>query len=151
MRALLADSEALRERLTAMVADDAAAFNSLMAAYRRPKVNEADIAARRDAIQNGLKLATLAPLQCARASADGVRLAARAVERSNPQVICDVGVGVLASWAALQSAVLNVRINVPQLQDLAFVEQTAREVDALLVECAGLTERVMVRVRARMV
>lgn len=150
MHALLADSEALRLRLAAMVAEDAAAFDSLMAAYRRPKVSEADIAARRDAIQHGLKLATLAPLQCARASADGIRLAARAVERSNPQVISDVGVGVLASWAALQSAALNVRINVPQLKDLDFVEQTAREVDALLAECAGLTEQVMMRVRARM-
>lgn len=97
MRALLADSEALRLRLAAMVAEDAAAFDSLMAAYRRPKVNEADITARREAIQQGLKLAILAPLQCARASADGIRLAARAVERSNPQAVSDVGVGVQAS------------------------------------------------------
>lgn len=150
MRALLADSEALRESLTAMVADDAAAFDGLMAAFRKPKISEVDIAARREAIQQGLKLATLAPLQCARAGAEGIRLAARAVERSNPKVISDVGVGVLASWAALQSAALNVRINALQLKDLDFVEQTAREVDAMLAEGAGLTEQVMVRVRERM-
>ena len=150
MRALLADSEALRESLTAMVADDAAAFDGLMAAFRKPKISEVDIAARREAIQQGLKLATLAPLQCARAGAEGIRLATRAVERSNPQVISDVGVGVLASWAALQSAALNVRINALQLKDLDFVEQTAREVDAMLAEGAGLTEQVMVRVRERM-
>ena len=150
MRALLADSEALRERLTAMVADDAAAFDGLMAAFRKPKISEVDIAARREAIQQGLKLATLAPLQCARAGAEGIRLAARAVERSNPKVISDVGVGVLASWAALQSAALNVRINALQLKDLDFVEQTAREIDAMLAEGAGLTEQVMVRVRERM-
>lgn len=150
MRALLADSEALRESLTAMVADDAAAFDGLMAAFRKPKISEVDIAARREAIQQGLKLATLAPLQCARAGAEGIRLAARAVERSNPQVISDVGVGVLASWAALQSAALNVRINALQLKDLDFVEQTAREIDAMLAEGAGLTEQVMVRVRERM-
>ena len=150
MRALLADSEALRESLTAMVADDAAAFDGLMAAFRKPKISEVDIAARREAIQQGLKLATLAPLQCARAGAEGIRLAARAVERSNPKVISDVGVGVLASWAALQSAALNVRINALQLKDLDFVEQTAREIDAMLAEGAGLTEQVMVRVRERM-
>lgn len=150
MRALLTDSEALRESLTAMVADDAAAFDGLMAAFRKPKISEVDIAARREAIQQGLKLATLAPLQCARAGAEGIRLAARAVERSNPQVISDVGVGVLASWAALQSAALNVRINALQLKDLDFVEQAAREVDAMLAEGAGLTEQVMVRVRERM-
>lgn len=150
MRALLTDSEALRESLTAMVADDAAAFDGLMAAFRKPKISEVDIAARREAIQQGLKLATLAPLQCARAGAEGIRLAARAVERSNPQVISDVGVGVLASWAALQSAALNVRINALQLKDLDFVEQTAREIDAMLAEGAGLTEQVMVRVRERM-
>jgi formiminotetrahydrofolate cyclodeaminase len=150
MRALLADSEALRLRLTATVAEDAAAFDGLMLAYRRPKATEVEINERRDAIQQGLKLATLAPLQCARASAEGIRLAARAVERSNPQVISDVGVGVLASWSALQSAALNVRINVPQIKDRAFVDETQAELDALLAEGAALTEQVKARVQARM-
>ena len=39
-------SEALRLRLTAMVAEDVAAFDSLMAAYKLPKLSDADKARR---------------------------------------------------------------------------------------------------------
>lgn len=147
MRALLADGESLRQRLTGMVAEDATAFEALMAAYRRPKATDAEKAARSEAIQAGLVLATLAPLNCARACAEGIRLARRAVDRSHPQVVSDVGVGVLASWAALRSAALNVNINAPQIKDRAFVERTLHELAALLAEGERLEAEVLVRVR----
>lgn len=147
-RALLADGEALRARTMPMVADDARAFDSLMAAYRLPKGTEAEKVARAEAIQAGLKAATLAPLQCARAAADGVRLAARALEVSHPSVVSDVGVAVLASMAALRSAALNVQINLPQLKDQAFTQQAQTELQALLAECLPLGERVQAGVVA---
>jgi methenyltetrahydrofolate cyclohydrolase len=150
MRALLGEAEALRQRLQAMVADDAYAFNRLMSAYRLPKASDEEKAYRGAAIQNGLKVATIAPLKCARASAEGVRLAARAVEPGNVNVISDVGVGVLAAWTALRSAALNVHINVPQIQDAAFTDQVLTELESLLVECGPLAEQVHARVKARM-
>jgi methenyltetrahydrofolate cyclohydrolase len=150
MRTLLADSEALRRRLAAMVAEDAAAFDSLMAAYKLPKASDDEKAARSAAIQAGLKAATLAPLACARASAEAVRLAARAVEHGNVNVISDVGVGVLSSAAALRSAALNVHINAPQIQDRAFSDKVLTELEALLAECGPLAEQVHTRVKARM-
>ena len=150
MRALLAASERLRQRLAAMVAEDAAAFDSLMAAYKLPKASDDDQARRSAAIQLGLKAATLAPLACARAAAEGVRLAAQAVERGNLNVISDVGVGVLASWTALRSAALNVHINAPQIQDLVFADRVLTELDTLLAECGPLAEAVHARVKARM-
>lgn len=150
MRQVLAEAEALRRRLAAMVAEDAVAFDGLMAAYRLPKATDDEKAQRAEAIQAGLKAATLAPLACARASAEGVRLAARAVEIGNVNVISDVGVGVLASWAALRSAALNVHINAPQIRDLDFTDQVLTELEALLSECSSLTEAVHSRVKARM-
>jgi formiminotetrahydrofolate cyclodeaminase len=138
-RALLAESQALRDRLMPMVADDATAFNSLMAAYRMPKSTDDERAERSDAIQAGLRAATLAPLHCARAAALGI---------SHPSVISDVGVAVQASLAALRSAALNVQINVPQLKDLAFAQQTQAEVEALLAECLPLGENVHAGVTA---
>lgn len=150
MRQILADAEALRQRLAAMVAEDAVAFDSLMSAYRLPKATDDEKAQRAEAIQAGLKAATLAPLACARASAEGVRLAAKAVEIGNVNVISDVGVGVLASWAALRSAALNVHINAPQIRDLDFTDQVLTELEALLSECGSLSEAVHSRVKARM-
>lgn len=150
MRALLADSEALRARLQGMVAEDVAAFDSLMAAYKLPKATDEDKAARSAAIQQGLRAATEAPLACARACAEAVRLAERAVDKGNANVISDVGVGVLASWAALRSAALNVHINVPQLKDRVFADGALTELDRLLAECGPLSERVHDRVKARL-
>ncbi|WP_309638583.1 methenyltetrahydrofolate cyclohydrolase [Methylibium sp.] len=150
MRQLLAESEALRTKLAAMVAEDVAAFDSLMAGYKLPKGTDDEKAARSAAIQRGLVLATEAPLACARACAEGVRLAARAVEHGNLNVISDVGVGVLASWAALRSAALNVRINAPQIKDRGFADRAINELNALLAECGPLSERVHDAVVAKM-
>lgn len=150
MRALLAASESLRHRLANMVAEDAAAFDSLMAAYKLPKATDDEKAHRAAAIQAGLKAATLAPLACARAAGEGVRLAAQSVEHGNVNVISDVGVGVLACQAALRSAALNVHINAPQIKDRVFTDQVLSELDTLLAECGPVAEMVHARVKARM-
>src|ERR1700727_2105301 len=50
MRAVLHESEKVRKRLTDMVAEDIAAFDSIMAAYKLPKATEEDKAARSAAI-----------------------------------------------------------------------------------------------------
>src|SRR5271170_1096583 len=42
LRAVLAQSESLRRRLTAMVQDDVSAFDGLMAAYKLPKADAED-------------------------------------------------------------------------------------------------------------
>ncbi|HEU4459274.1 MAG TPA: cyclodeaminase/cyclohydrolase family protein [Methylibium sp.] len=150
MKQLLAESEALRKRLAGMVAEDIAAFDSLMAGYKMPKATDDEKAVRSAAIQRGLKAATEAPLACARACAEGVRLAARAVEHGNLNVISDVGVGVLAAWAALRSAALNVHINAPQIKDRAWTDAALAELKALLDECGPLSERIHEQVKAKL-
>ncbi len=152
IRALLDQSEALRLRLAAMVSEDARAFETLMNAYRLPKASDPEKTVRSAAIQAGLKVATDAPLACARAAAAVVRLAGAAVEIGNVNVISDVGVGVgvLAAKAALRSAALNVHVNVPQIHDPAFTDSATNEIEALLAECLPLAERVHSRVKSRM-
>jgi methenyltetrahydrofolate cyclohydrolase len=58
MKAVRDESERLRARLTAMVADDIAAFDGLMAAYRLPKASEEEKSRRAEAIQSNLRAAT---------------------------------------------------------------------------------------------
>src|SRR5580700_12021363 len=67
MKAVRDESERLRARLTAMVAEDIAAFDGLMAAYRLLKVSDAEKSRRTEAIQSNLTAATETPLACARA------------------------------------------------------------------------------------
>ena len=150
MRDVLAQCEARRARLTAMVAEDVAAFDSLMAAYKLPKAADDEKAARSAAIQSALQRATQVPLDCAKECAEVVRLSGRAAEVGNQNVISDAGVGVLAAWAALRSAVLNVNINAPSLKDRGFAEAKLAETQALLAECGPLSEQIHARVQARL-
>jgi len=150
MRDVLGQCEALRAKLTAMVADDVAAFDALMAGYKLPKASDEEKAARSAAIQASLQRATQVPLDCATLCGDVVRLAGRAAEVGNQNVISDAGVGVLAAWAALRSAVLNVNINAPSLKDRAFAEARLADTQALLAECGPLSEQIHARVQARL-
>ena len=150
MRSVLHDAEALRQRLADMVAEDIAAFNGLMAAYGLPKLTDEDKAVRGAAIQHALRAATEAPLACARACAEVIKLSMRAAEVGNRNVISDAGVGALAAQAALRSAALNVDINVPSLQDQAFAQACRDEMDALLASAVPLSEQAIALVKSKL-
>lgn len=145
-----AQSETLRMRLTAMVAQDVAAFDALMAAYKLPKASDEEKARRIDAIQASLRRATEVPLACARACAEVIVLARRAGELGYRGVISDAGVGAAAAYAAARSAALNVYINVPSLKDRPFAEQALAELEKLLQSCAVETESAYAIVRAKL-
>jgi formiminotetrahydrofolate cyclodeaminase len=143
-------SEKLRLRLTALVAEDVAAFDALMAAYRLPKSSEDDKARRAAAIQSSLRAATDAPLACARACAEVVALSRRAGEKGYSGVISDAGVGVLAANSGLRSAALNVYINAPSLKDRDYAAAATAELEQLLDDCARESELVFELVRGRL-
>jgi methenyltetrahydrofolate cyclohydrolase len=144
------ESERLRVRLTAMVAEDVAAFDGLMAAYRLPKSSEEDKSRRGAAIQVSLRAATETPLACARACAEVVALSKRIGEKGYAGVISDAGVGVLAANTALRSAALNVYINAPSLKDRDFAVAATAEVEKLVGDCARDSELVFALVRSRL-
>jgi methenyltetrahydrofolate cyclohydrolase len=151
MKAVREESERLRARLTAMVADDIAAFDGLMAAYRLPKANDEEKLRRAEAIQTNLRAATETPLACARACAEVVVLARSAAEKGFAGVVSDAGVGVLAAHSALRSAALNVYINAPSLKDRAYAAAATAEMETLLDRGARESEAVFELVRSRLV
>ena len=150
MKAVRDESEKLRLRLTALVAEDVAAFDALMAAYRLPKSSEEDKSRRAAAIQSSLLGATETPLACARACAEVVALSRRAGEKGYAGVISDAGVGVLAANTALRSAALNVYINAPSLKDRDYAAAATAELEQLLDDCARESELVFELVRSRL-
>ncbi len=150
MHAVRTESEKLRARLTAMVAEDVAAFDGLMAAYRLPKSSDEEKTRRNEAIQLSLRAATETPLACARACAEVIALSQRAGESGYAGVISDAGVGVLAANTALRSAALNVYINAPSLKDRAFADAAVADIEGMLTKGAQITESVFTQVRGRL-
>lgn len=141
MKHVLAKSEALRLKLTGMIEDDVTAFDAVMAAYGMAKESDADKAAREKAIQAALKQATEVPLRCCHAAREVIDLAGIASDKGNLNVISDAGVAVLAAYAALRSAALNVFTNARMITDKVFAEAKLKELHALLAGAESATEK----------
>lgn len=105
----------LRRRAVTQVDEDAAAFRSLMAAYRLPRQTSEQQAARQPAIQAATRQAAEVPLDVAATAADVIRLAAELPGRSNPNVLSDVGVAAATAAAAIEAAAINVDVNLAAL------------------------------------
>ncbi|MBV9546677.1 MAG: cyclodeaminase/cyclohydrolase family protein, partial [Chloroflexi bacterium] len=84
-------------------------------------------AARSAAIQDALQIAARVPLDTARACAEVLALAEEAVPLLNAMVISDVVVGALLAESGLESAAVNVEINLRSMKDSATVEQLTNE------------------------
>jgi formiminotetrahydrofolate cyclodeaminase len=150
LKNMLVRSEELRRRLAAMVAEDIAAFDSLMAAYKLAKSSDEERSRRAETIQTCLERATEVPLECARACSQVVEMARRAADLGYKHVISDVGVGVAAADAALRSAALNVFINAPSLRDRRFAASAIEEVERLARTAAVDSEATYAAVRIKL-
>jgi len=146
----LADAEAVRARLTALVNADVEAFDKVMAAYAMSKDTEAEKLQRSAAIQDALKAATEVPLACAKACAEVIELSRVAAEKGNKNVVSDAGVAVLAGYAALKSAALNVYVNVGSIKDEQFVHERISELNAVLTGMEVSTEEIYQEVKSRL-
>lgn len=103
----------LRHDAVALAAEDAEAFGAVMAAYRLPLADPD----RAEHVRAATILAAEAPLRIAAAAAEVARLAAELPGRSNPNVLSDVAVAASTAAAAIESAAINVEINLSGLPD----------------------------------
>jgi methenyltetrahydrofolate cyclohydrolase len=140
MSELLRRSESLRARLTALIEEDVAAFDTYSRAMKLPKETDDDRAARTAAIQEALKEATRVPLEIARAAAEAIDLCRPCAENGNKWAVSDAGVAVLLADAALRAAALNVLINLGSLKDEAFVAESRATLNEILSGTSELRE-----------
>jgi formiminotetrahydrofolate cyclodeaminase len=146
MKDILAKAEALRVKLTDLMAEDVAAFDAVMAAYRLPN----DKTARSAAIQEAAKTAALTPLATTRACAEVIELAQSVAELGNPNVLSDAGVAALCAQAGLKGAALNVFINLGMIKDQTFVSQCQAELEQLLTSYVALAGEIYELVRGKL-
>ena len=150
LKDVLDQAESLRERLTDMIHADVEVFDRVMAAYGMVKETDEEKAVRSDAIQEALKAATNVPLECACACVEAIKLSKIAAEKGNLNVISDAGVAMVAANAALQSAALNVYINVGGIKDKEFADQRLAELEELLAGTDSLTRDVYELVKSKL-
>lgn len=143
VKALVARSEATRERLEQLLQDDTVAYNGVIDAYKLPKDTEEEKAARGAAVQAGLIIAANVPLDICRVAIEACRLAKAAAELGNPAAVTDAGIGAILGEAAVVGAALNVKINLGSIKDDAYVSSAAAEIETLQAEAAALRSEVL--------
>jgi formiminotetrahydrofolate cyclodeaminase len=117
---------AARATLIGLVDRDSAAYDLVVAAYGRPKGTDAEKAARRDAIQRAMRVATEVPLETATVCSHALSEAAVVEGLGNPTAASDVGTGIALLGAGLRGALLNVDANIGSLTDPAVVAEFRR-------------------------
>jgi formiminotetrahydrofolate cyclodeaminase len=121
----------LRATLTDLIDRDAAAYDTVVAAFKLPKASDEDKAARRIAIQAATRLATDVPLETMRACVEVMRLAETVAANGNPNAASDAKVGAALARTGLVAAKENVEINLSGLADAAAVAAIRGEVERL--------------------
>lgn len=130
----------VRERLTEAVDADTAAYDQVVAAYKRPKGSDDEKAVRKAAIQQALQAATDVPLGVMRLSAEGLDAANDVASHGHRGASSDVGVAIALLRAGLLGARLNVDINLAGIADEAYKSTVAAQVTSLVQQASAAAD-----------
>ena len=139
---ILSKSEKLRTKVTELVQADTEVYSKVSEAYKLPKKTKAQRKERTKVIQLALKEAMKVPLDVVKYCCEVLKLNQPLVEKGNPNLISDVGVSASLAWAAMESAALNVEINLAGIKDKDFCEEVKRTMDTLISEGSSIKNEV---------
>ena len=135
---VIEQGEALRAKMTAAVKADSDAFDQILIARRLPKTSETEQATRLEAIHAATLFAAQVPLESAREALAVLKLCVRMAEIGNITAISDAGAGANLAQAAVNAAVMNVKINLIGLEGESEPASMLAEANAIQAETKQL-------------
>ena len=142
---ITAAADRLRSRALELAEQDARAFTAVTDAYRLPRAEPEQKAARSRAIADALAGAAGPPADVIAVAAELVALAEWLLPFGNPNVVTDIAAATEAARAAATTARVNVEINLGGIKDVALRAELAaavRDVDETAVRAQAVTEAV---------
>jgi len=140
---IISSSEKLRYELSRLIEEDVKVFNDFMATYKMPKETEDEKKVRAEKVQESLIEAAKVPLRVAYKCLDVMILSQETAEKGNINVISDAGVAALMAEAALESAMLNVKINLKMIKDEKVRTELSSSIKEILLKEKGQKEKVL--------
>ncbi|MDW7668224.1 MAG: cyclodeaminase/cyclohydrolase family protein, partial [Bacillota bacterium] len=131
MKIIVDKAEMIRENMLENIEKDCEAFDKVMEGFKLPKNTEEEKEHRRKTIQDGLIIAAEVPLEIAKEAFEIMPIAEVVVEKGNKNAVTDGLVSAMLARTAVLSALLNVKINLDSIKDLAYVEKTRKIVENL--------------------
>jgi formiminotetrahydrofolate cyclodeaminase len=143
---LIKRGEILRGKLVNLVDKDAEYFEPLSKAYSMPKDTEEEKKLKEEVMQKCLKDACSAPLETLEYTYEAILLHKEIFDISSNNIISDVGVGVQCLMAALNSAYLNVLINLNSINDENYVIKNRAKAEKLVLEGTKVADEIYEKV-----
>jgi glutamate formiminotransferase/formiminotetrahydrofolate cyclodeaminase len=149
MKDIAARADALRDKLTASIDEDSAAFTEVMSAFKLPKETPVEIAARNEQIQTATQHATIVPLHTARLCLEALGLIHFVAANGNLNAMSDAASAAFMARAAIDAAGMNVRINAATLEDKAQAQRYVEEWKNIQAQTMLRVDQVLVEVEKR--
>lgn len=123
--------EILKAQIRA-IDDDTAAFNRVMDCFKLPKATDEEKTARKKAIEEANKAATIEPLNTLERSLPLLDLAFKVARDGNPNSLSDAGVAASLAQTAAQGAYYNILINLSNIEDKKWKTEIRERADSLI-------------------
>ena len=120
---IIAEFETAKTEFIKYIDEDTESFNKVMAAFKLPKENDEEIDLRNKAIQKATIASIKTPMQVAALALNLLRKMDLLIKYSNRNTTSDQGVAVLLLSAAYSGAIMNVKINLPGLDEKSLVKE----------------------------
>jgi formiminotetrahydrofolate cyclodeaminase len=146
MKAISKEASIYRDKLVQDIDKDSDAYKQVIAAFKLPKGTKEEEQCRKEAIQNGLKHATLVPLSIAKDAFKLIDLAGKTVTKGNENAVTDGLVAALMARSSALSALYNVKINLSSIKDSSFVYEVSKQIKHLENEIERKEKEVLSKV-----
>ena len=133
----------------ALADDDSLAFDQVMAAFKLPKSNDIEIAARRTSIRQATLEAAEIPYKTATLAIELLKEILPLSEYCNANAISDVGVATLLATAGCKGALFNVEINLNSLP-MELGQDMRNNIANISEECRAISKEIMHVVKSRL-
>lgn len=114
-----------------LIDEDTFAYEAVIKAIKMPKDTDENKKIRSEALQKAYINAMNVPLKLARLCGEAFTPTMLIAQYGNPNAVSDAAVGAILLYAAIESAVLNVKVNIPYIKDTSVTEEAKRECDEI--------------------
>ncbi|MFH2091807.1 MAG: glutamate formimidoyltransferase [Pseudomonadota bacterium] len=133
----------LTRQLIPMIDADTLAYNAYMEGVRMPQATPAQIKARNDRMQEGLKDAIQVPLDTMRLGDTAWDSLCIVAKYGNPASSSDIKVGAKALETGIWGAYQNILINMADIQDAGYQQKVLQEAETIVVQAQKKCARIL--------
>ena len=126
--------------------EDKEAFLCVSRAYKMPKDTEEEKAAKKQAVQDALKISVVPPVKLMKNALEALLLTGELPGKTAASAVSDIGVAAINLNAAIKGAWLNVLINIGGFEDRDLADGYLSEGRKILEKAGALTESISAEV-----